>query len=197
MTVHDIDSEPRTCRRFHYGPRVDATGTQRRLQALMVLGWSQKKLAHYLHLPQQHMSKMLTATQVNGSTAQAVSELYDRLWNLTPPQATRHDKSAASRARIYATARGWLPPMAWDDATIDDPNVGPGAEVNCDDQVDDIAVEMAMRGHLVSKELRPIDRDSTIRALHARGLSITAIARRLETAHHVIQKALHANGETA
>ena len=36
---------------------------------------------------------------------------------------TRADRVAASRARRTASRLGWVPALAWDDDTIDDPNL--------------------------------------------------------------------------
>lgn len=110
--------------------KVDATGTRRRLQALVALGWSGSKLAYRLGMEPTNFSSLLQRDLVHADTARAVRDLYDRLWNITPPQAEWRDKIAANRARGYAAERGWAPPMAWDDDTIDDPAAAPeGASV--------------------------------------------------------------------
>lgn len=100
---------------------VDATGTTRRLQALVAIGWSQSELARRLGMASANFSKTMRAERVLASTARAVRDLYDRLWDQQPPQATHPQRVAASRARNRAVEKAWVPPLDWDDDTIDDP----------------------------------------------------------------------------
>lgn len=97
---------------------VDATGTRRRLQALAVMGHSARVLAERLgnadHSGVLDIQSGKVAT-VRRRTAQAVATLYDELW----------DVPGTARPRAAALRRGWLPPLAWDEDTIDDPHVTP------------------------------------------------------------------------
>lgn len=101
---------------------IDASGTVRRLRALVARGWSQAKLGERLGITPQNFTVMMNAARVTARTARAVRDLYDELWDQAPPENTRHLKIAASRARNTAQARGWLPPAAWDDDLIDLPD---------------------------------------------------------------------------
>lgn len=105
--------------------RVDATGTQRRIQALAANGWPLTWLSARLGLAPDVMGARLGRTYVTPETADQVRRLYDDLWDVAPPAATRDEKGAVSRARTYAQRHGWVPPMAWDDDMIDDPNAKP------------------------------------------------------------------------
>lgn len=104
---------------------IDATGTVRRLRALVALGWSQAKLAQRLGLTPSNFTTTINADRVLVRTARAVRGLYDELWNQAPPEDTHREKLAASRARNLASARGWVSPLAWDDDSIDDPAARP------------------------------------------------------------------------
>ncbi len=104
---------------------VDATGTRRRLQALVAIGWSQSKLGRELGMGPGNFGSMLGRGRLYVSTVRAVRDLYDRLWSTGPPEDEHRDKIAANRARNYARARGWAVPQAWDDDTIDDPTAIP------------------------------------------------------------------------
>jgi transcriptional regulator with XRE-family HTH domain len=104
------------------GAMVDGTATRRRLQALVAVGWAQARLAERLGVERTNLNKMLRSGQhVRAGTVRAVARLYDELWDQAPPESEHRAKISASRARNYARAAGWLPPMAWDDDTIDDP----------------------------------------------------------------------------
>ena len=104
------------------GALTGITGTRRRLQALVATGWSQARLAGELGLTGANLGAVMRCDQVTAGTARTVSELYDRLWDRPPPEHDQRTRIAASRARNHAAARGWVPPLAWDDDVIDDPD---------------------------------------------------------------------------
>jgi transcriptional regulator with XRE-family HTH domain len=123
---------------------IDAAGSHRRLQALVCLGWSQSKLADRLGMTIRNFSTLMRTPRITAGKARQIRALYDALWDQAPPEATHHEKSAASRARNYAAARKWLPPMAWDDDLIDLPAAELVAELKRRiDQMDDAE----MRSH--------------------------------------------------
>jgi len=106
---------------------VPATGTRRRLEALAARGWSQARLAAETGLSAHGLVLVLgaAAPRVRARTAAAVAAAYDRLWAAAPPAGTPQARAAASRARDLAAARGWAPPLAWDDTDLDDPAARP------------------------------------------------------------------------
>lgn len=104
---------------------IHATGTVRRLRALVTLGWSQAKLAQRMGITPPNFTTTINADRVLVRTARTVRGLYDELWNQAPPEDTHRDKIAASRARNVARSRGWVSPLAWDDDSIDDPEARP------------------------------------------------------------------------
>lgn len=113
------------------GALVDATGTRRRLQALIAVGWSGSKLADRLGLTVSNFWAALDCAQVTARRARAVRALYDEMWDQAPPEGDHRSRIAASRARNMAARRGWPPPLAWDDERIGDPTAVPqrGEEV--------------------------------------------------------------------
>lgn len=102
---------------------VDATGSRRRLQALVALGWP-------IHLEDRlspHARRLTYSGQrtVHADTAAAVRALYDEL-SMTP--------GPSSRSRQRAARKGWPVPLAWSDDSIDDPNARPADWRRSDDQ---------------------------------------------------------------
>lgn len=97
-------------------PLVDATGVRRRLQALMAIGWPSRELARRLGRDSGALGRILwTASPHRRVTRELhadVNALYDQLWDQAGP-------SLESRRR--AAARGWPPPLFWDDMLIDNP----------------------------------------------------------------------------
>lgn len=104
---------------------VSAAGTRRRLQALMWVGWSLAAIGHRIGMDRRNVAALLKQAQVSRATAAAVRDVYEDLWNMRPPQRTKEERYAASRARGEALRRGYAPPLAWDDETIDDPGAAP------------------------------------------------------------------------
>jgi transcriptional regulator with XRE-family HTH domain len=140
---------------------VPATGTARRIQALMVLGWSQSQIAGRVGMTKQTISQIIRSEFVRWHTHEAVAALYEQMWNRTPPADTPHQKTHTARARNYAAARRWLPPMAWDD--IDTDVTPPTPELD-DDFVDEVLVEIAMAGEHVRLTIR--ERETAIARLN-------------------------------
>jgi hypothetical protein len=103
---------------------IAATGTHRRLQALVAAGWPQHHLALRLGMTDSNFGDALRRDRTIVRTARAVRGLYDDLWRAGPSE---HGASPAgvTRARRHAAAQGWAPVGAWDDDTIDDPAAEP------------------------------------------------------------------------
>lgn len=104
---------------------VDATGTRRRLQGLVTIGWPFAELSPRLQLGDRQIHRVLKRRRVTAATAAAVSALYDELWNTLPPRDTPRQAAAVRRAQQYAAENAWASPLAWDDDRIDDPAAKP------------------------------------------------------------------------
>ncbi|XSS45964.1 hypothetical protein ACQBAU_16135 [Propionibacteriaceae bacterium Y2011] len=109
------------------GALVHQAGTVRRLQALIVCGWSGSELGRRLGWTSANIWALIHGTrgQVTTTTAAKVRALYDELWDQPPPGTTRYEKQAATRARNLARSWGWAPPLAWDDEDLDNPYAVP------------------------------------------------------------------------
>jgi hypothetical protein len=92
--------------------RVPALGTQRRIRALMALGWSSTALAtEGGWSSNREVQNLLYARQyVYRQTARRVSELYERLCMTEGPSPV---------TRLHAERNGWPKPLAWDDVDTD------------------------------------------------------------------------------
>ncbi|MFD7855214.1 hypothetical protein ACFV6B_13135 [Streptomyces microflavus] len=109
---------------FPDGARIDPTGTRRRVEALMVRGWSRRVMSERIGMGDEHFLKVLRRPRVTARLARQVAELYDAWWDQDPLD---HGVPLRSVTRVKADAvrAGWLGPLAWDDDTIDDPNAVP------------------------------------------------------------------------
>ena len=99
---------------------VPAVGTIRRIQALMALGHTHATIAEAMGVPGRgYIAANITKRrphQVSQENFNRVVKAYDALWD-------KPGKSVV--AARHARAAGLLPPLAWDDGTIDDPAARP------------------------------------------------------------------------
>ncbi|TYP82041.1 hypothetical protein [Blastococcus xanthinilyticus] len=159
---------------------VSSLGTTRRMRALAALGWRYSDLAVELRVVESRVGHLTVRPNrvVHRDTAAAVATVYERLsMTFGPSEVTR----------TRAAARGWAPPMFWDDDTIDDPAGRPRRSGPTDSAaLDDIAIARAMRGERVP--LRRAERAEASRRLTAAGRSAAEIAELLDTSERAVQR---------
>lgn len=109
-------------------------------------------------------------------TAADVAAVYDRL-SMIVPDWHRY----RTRTRNAALARGWLPPLAWDDDTIDDPTAEPLpiGQVPPSVGLDEIAVDRIMAGTLPAPRRFTPEWLEAIRILTGRGMTDSDIGARI------------------
>lgn len=98
---------------------TDATGTIRRLRALVAMGWPIEQLAPQLGILPTALCNIARGElkSVRITTADTVALHYQHLSRQAGP---------SNRTRILARKKGWHGPLAWD--AIDDPNCQPEYE---------------------------------------------------------------------
>jgi hypothetical protein len=125
-----IDFNPTAKRDRFDGTRrenIDATGSKRRIQALVALGFSYRMLADYTGHGPSYFKDLTEAKRISRQRAAKIIELYEHLWDKTPLPDTMAQKKSVTLAKGAALKKGWLPPMAWDDGGIDNPDYDPNA----------------------------------------------------------------------
>jgi len=147
---------------------VDGTGSRRRLRALVAVGWPQRELAQRCDWVYEGLNYFINQ-EAKGLTAGAARrvEVVFRELQLQPC-------GPSLKARRLAQRRGWLPPLAWDEDSIDDPYASPHCldEPADDGEVDEITVERclaAWRSNTEPPQVSPQDRVSVASALLAAG----------------------------
>lgn len=95
---------------------IDATGTRRRIQALVAIGYNYPTLGRHIGLHGDAVGRIARGENpvVRTSTAEATAVAYRQL-SRTPGRSVR--------ARFLAAGQGWHGPLAWDD--IDNPAAVP------------------------------------------------------------------------
>ncbi|EYR64642.1 hypothetical protein N866_07055 [Actinotalea ferrariae CF5-4] len=163
--------------------RLPATGAVRRVQALLALGHSHATITAAMPGPHQSLDVMGTRQRwVFRDMHHAVVAAYERL-SMTP------GRSRITRTR--ALAKGYVPPLAWDDDTIDDPTVAPYRptpdEPLVDVDVDHAALARALAGDL-PRRLTPTERAVVVRELTIRGVPAATIADRLGVTERTVER---------
>ena len=149
---------------------VPAIGAVRRIQALMAIGWRKADL-QAAGIP---TAQLVTRSRphITAEGWHHVRQVYDRLCMTPGPSPTTRER---------ATRRGYAPPLAWDEGSIDDPHATPqlGEPLAGSAGVDQVAVAQAIarvghRGPDVA--LTGEEQIAAVRALTARGASTGDIA---------------------
>jgi hypothetical protein len=148
---------------------TDATGARRRLQALGALGWSCMEIArrydgHFVSLANIARGAQ---SQVGPRLHRLIVTAYDDLAMQPGPH---------HRTRLDAARKGWLPPLAWDDDTIDDPAATPAdpsrwADATYEPDLDEVAIARAVAGTRVA--LTRDEMREAVRRLDAAGRPAT------------------------
>jgi transcriptional regulator with XRE-family HTH domain len=143
---------------------VPAAGTRRRIEALVAIGYPKRDLAKRLGVTQIQTARV---PLMRAEWAQQVMALYEDLRDIPGP---------SSRARETARRRGWLPPIWWDDDSIDDPQAQPEGTRSYRGTVliDDVTLPRPVRVALMTK----------------RGLSEAEIAQRIGTIKRYVTRDL-------
>lgn len=152
---------------------IDATGTRRRIQALHVLGYSDREIADRLGKTFQEVHKMRSLlARILPGTAEAVARVYEQLWD--KPSIGPH----AAKVRALAARKGWHPPMAWDD--IDNPDDDPDAAPEPLPAVSEVEVQMIVAGLVrVGRGDRSPELKEAVRRLAERGMDDRQIGQRV------------------
>lgn len=145
---------------------VPAVGTQRRLQALVALGWSIRQLAIRLDMDAPFLRTILACNdRVATATAEKVAVIYEELSMTVPPQDTPGRRQGATRARNHARKRGWVLPLMWDDIDNDaEPINVTGKAMTREKFLDEIAVQRVLDGDdKIARYLSPAERREVVR----------------------------------
>lgn len=166
---------------------IDATGTRRRLQALIAChddrrpveglgrcgvppyGYTQSDLAARLGITDSTLSKIVVRDgDVLAVTARNVATMFDAL-QTTP--------GTSARSRRRGAANRWPVPMAWDEDTIDDPGAQPAPvdreKVSFLDRYDEMRHELGISDVDIARKLG-MKFDTLLRQLQRYDLPVSA-----------------------
>ena len=116
--IQAVAPQPMTAR----GMYVDSLASQRRVQSLCALGHSMLVIANAAGTTQKRIQLISSGRQASVRHHIAIRLLatYRELSEITPKPGR-----SSTRTRRGAAEKGWAPPAAWDDDSIDDPEAHP------------------------------------------------------------------------
>jgi len=109
------------------GTMRDASGTQRRMQALRADGFPGYVIGEILGVTQEAVSEMARRPRPGGvyyTTYAEIKEVYEKLAG-TDPRDHGVAEADVRRAQTWAAKAGYAPSRCWDVDTIDDPDAYP------------------------------------------------------------------------
>jgi transcriptional regulator with XRE-family HTH domain len=153
-------------------------GAKRRVQALLAIGHRHADITDVIRSNSDvRVPSQLILSQrgewITRATHDAIAAAYDVL-SMRP--------GCSTRSKSRAEKHGFVPPLAWDDETIDNPLAQPfdSDDDEATDALDEIAVERMMAGTLrLEPYSRSPERIEAIRRLAALGLTDVVIGERV------------------
>lgn len=179
------------CDHLGDGSVIDGTGVRRRLQALVVQGWTHKAIADRLDRAPSQVNALLKGyrSRVTMGTFREVVELHREWWDQEPPQVTDTQRRGVRRAKTLAAKYGYMPTAAWDD--IDDAAEEPRVDAEPDpDYVDTVRVWNVIAGRTGPAELSRAERREAAKMLLNAGYKPTTVGGRLNMSHHSVRRVL-------
>lgn len=125
---------------------VPSLGLHRRVQALMVDGWPLRAIAKAAEMEYSSLRASLYRPRVRLGTVHRIDAIYRHPRKMLAEQAGPVSDTERRRTSRAAQRRGYLPALAWNDIDAD---AGPMVTSADLDDVDDVAVELAARGHTI------------------------------------------------
>jgi AraC-like DNA-binding protein len=163
---------------------VDSCGARRRLQALIVAGWSVPTLAERAGMNRQWFRRYLFEERCAAKIYVQMLDLFVELWSQPPPPLSA---LASSRARASIERNGWLGLGVWDDGAIDDPFATPN-RAGMEPVVDEVLVTRAMSGQVQLRALSEPERFELGRRWRERGGTLTSFAILINRSHEVARR---------
>jgi hypothetical protein len=165
---------------------VPSVGAVRRVQALMALGWRKADLQAEGVPIGQLVTRSRDLISVEGW--RQVRDVYDRL-SMTP--------GPSQAARDRAAGRGYSPPLAWDEETIDDPRATPQHGEPGEASLDSVAVDRVVASGSADTrcdtnlQLTQDERVAAVRRLATAGSSDREIADAIGVSNRTVLRLRH------
>lgn len=163
---------------------VPKVGAVRRVQALMAMGWTRN---HITEAGATSLPRVLSGpgNLITLEKWREIKDVYDQL-GMTP--------GPSPETKGHARSRGYSPPLAWDDSTIDNPHARPHIDVPVaagTETIDMVAVDRAIARTGAATNLTPAERIEVVRGMAAGGASDPQIGQHLDVVDRTILRTRH------
>ncbi|MFC4128951.1 hypothetical protein [Nocardia rhizosphaerae] len=148
---------------------VPALGARRRIQALLVLGWTYTDIGAVAGIAVEQVSRTARGTRTEGQTWQRIDLAYETLSGKRGPSSIGAKK---------ATNRGYASPMAWEGIDIDHPDSIPLLDAEPANELDEVLLQRMIDGRHAG-EVRGAERKALIDHAIAKGWDHERLARSL------------------
>lgn len=169
---------------LHRGPTmIPSVGSVRRLQALMAIGWRQEDIARAGGWKsKQCIQGVFRYPVVRPETARRIDEVFRALCMKPGP---------SQNIREYASRKGYVPPLAWDDIDRDPAPVETkprGYYPKFDKVPDPMIVRAVLEGARPAAGISLVDRREVVKKLAQRGMTGAQIATWLGVSQEVVSQ---------
>lgn len=148
------------------------------------MGWPMEEIAIRVGVCRTNIGDILRQERVRGPRAAMIARIFDDLHMIPGP---------SKHATQFAKAKGWLPPLAWDEDTIDDPASVPDLGRSVGLVVDESAVVRMLAGERISVNLH--ERRAALAMLCGQDLTAPQIAERIGCSTKTVERFRKANRE--
>lgn len=162
---------------------LDRAGTpeaRARLRSLVALGWSMSELGRRLGIAWERNAILIVKDDqrvMQRRTVDAANALFEQLCMTPAPETCHRERISAARARNYAKAHGWLPPLDLDDEAPDSTDSATSTPaLSVVEDIDDVAIQRRMAGDR-SVRLNKIEATELVRRWKASGQPLNECTR--------------------
>lgn len=99
---------------------VSSRGFRRRVEALMLRGWTGELIAKQMGLPDEYLTKLFQSETITFEAHAAMKVTFTYLWNKEVPLRTEDDKRESEKIIKFAKLGNFVPGLAWDDIDHDE-----------------------------------------------------------------------------
>lgn len=186
------------------GRKMASVGAVRRVGSLAYMGWSLASIASHLNAPVCALTALIAHPDWTLSTSRrdAIEKVYNKLWNQEPEGS--YGKADDELGKSIGYRIKCVPPLAWDDDDIEDPNHEPTGHpspkhrengptgIMSDGMIDPLALSIVMNrpAHYARPRLSPRELELIAITLRGRGYSTTDISEMTGLAKRSVDRAV-------
>ena len=99
---------------------VSSRGFRRRVEALMLRGWTGERIAKEMGLPDEYLTKLFQQETISFEAHAAMKVTFSYLWNRDLNLRTEYERRESEKIIEFAKRGNFVPGLAWDDIDHDE-----------------------------------------------------------------------------